>query len=383
MVTFAPPSDETLSTNGLDHLDNLDDFFYRLQRKAIDETEMSQGLSLFGQLISASKVDLIVYSTHRNAIKDHWHTHASGIRDWLYRWPYGAFRFQPITDALSYSGLNVSTLTQSLELRGLDSPSGLEKAYLSCLSISDYCSMSFSLSSEFRAIFIFSRSAAEAKFDTNSVRALERVAVKAKQSFTAFWSEDSDQSEHVELSAAIQSSAQPCVVLDTDHSVLFSSRSFNEFCQSSELIRVSDKGDIVCSDQDFCDTLRQASDGVLSTAESSESNSLRVVPAPDDDTLFALVSRSEFNNLGAIKIEFYNGDLIPKLEISDITENLRATTGEAKLCVELVRSGDLIRAAHHCNLNLKTARLFLSSLLTRNRLSSVKELQQTVYQLFK
>ena len=380
MVTFAPPSDQTLSTNGLDHLDNLDDFFYRLQRKAIDAAEMPQGLSLFGQLISASKVDLIIYSPHRNAIREHWHTHSSGIRDWLYRWPYSALRFQPITDALSYSGLNVSTLTQSLELRGLDSPSGLEKAYLSCLSISDYCSMSFSLSSEFRAIFIFSRSATEAKFDANSVRALERIAVKSKQSFTAYWSEDS---EHAELSGAHQSTAQPCVILDSDHSVLFSSRSFNEFCQSSELIRVSDKGDIVCSDQGFCDSLRQAADSALSTAESSELSSLRVVTAPDDETLFALVSRSEFNNIGAIKIEFYHGDLIPKLAISDITENLRATAGEAKLCVELVRSGDLVRAAHRCNLNLKTAKLFLSSLLTRNRLNSVRELQQTVYQLFK
>ena len=383
MVTFAPPSDETLSTNGLDHLDNLDDFFFRLQRKAIDATEMSEGLSLFGQLIGASKVDLIIYSTHRNAIRDHWHTHSSGIRDWLYRWPYGAFRFQPINDALSYSGLNVSTLTQSLELRGLEAPSGLEKAYLSCLSISDYCSMSFSLSSELRAIFIFSRNATDAKFDAGNVRALERVAVKAKQSFTAYWADENSQSEHSELSGAIQGKAQPCVVLDADHAVLFSSRSFSEFCQSSELIRISDKGDIVCSDQDFCDSLRQAADNALSTPDSSELSSLRVVPAPGDDELFALVSRSEFNNLGAIQIEFYHGDLIPKLEISDITDNLRATAGEAKLCVELVLSGDLILAAHRCNLNLKTARLFLSSLLTRNRLSSVKELQQTVYQLFK
>jgi hypothetical protein len=152
MVTFAPPSDETLSTNGLD---NLDDFFYRLQRQTIDATEIPQGLSLFGQLIGASKVDLITFSTERNAIRDHWHTHSSGIRDWLYRWPYGAFRFQPITDALNYSGLHVSTLSQSLELRGLEVPTGIENVYLSCLNISDYCSMSFHVSDGLRAILIF------------------------------------------------------------------------------------------------------------------------------------------------------------------------------------------------------------------------------------
>ncbi|WP_298636393.1 hypothetical protein [uncultured Umboniibacter sp.] len=383
MVTFVPPSDEALSTKGLEDLDNLDDFFYRLQRKAIDETEMSQGLSCFGRLVGASKVDLISFSTTRNTIKDHWHTHSSGIRDWLYRWPYGAFRFQPITDALNYSGLHVASLAQSLELRSLEAPSGLEKAYLSCLGISDYCSMSFSINSELRAILIFSRSAIEAKFNRNDMRDLERVAVKAKQSFTAYWTDDDNFSEYAEQNGAIQGKTQPCVVLDTDHSVLYSSRSFQEFCQTSEIIRISDEGDIVCSDQDFCDSLRQASDLTLSTSVTSELNALRVVPVPDNETLFALVSRSEFNNLGAIQIEFYEGDLIPTLKISDITENLRATPGEAKLCVELVRSGDLIGAAHYCNLNLKTAKLFLNSLLTRNRLSSIQELQQTIYQLFK
>ena len=382
MVTFAPSPDEGLCHNELNHLDNLDDFLFRLQRKAINTEEMIQGLTLFGKEIGASKVDLITYSTHRNSINEHWHTHASGIRDWLYRWPYGAFRFQPITDALKYASLNVSTLTQSLELRGLEAPSGLEKAYLSCLNISDYCSMSFNIGNDLRAILIFSRSAIEAKFDARVVRTLERLAVKVKQSFTAYWLNDGTDTKPSEHSDAIQEKTQPCVVLNSDQSILYSSRSFAEFSQSSQLIRATAKGHLACSDQDFCDSLRQASDLALNTPELSELSALRVVPVPNQDELFALVSRAEFQNLDATQIEFYQGELIPELTTSDITENLRSTPKEAELCRELVRSGDLVSAAHRCNMNLKDAKLFLNSLLTRNRLNNIKELQQTIYQLF-